>query len=192
MKIYRAIEQNSQSQGYYQNALDWYSQFGMTSHCGYDWACKSNQPIYFDCDVDGYVLNTEIDSAGGLGVNIITESEDGVYKHRYWHLKDFFVKAGDKVTLGDCIGWSDNTGLSTGTHLHRDMKEMEKNSLGSLSIKNHNNGGFGAIPFAGEKKGDRNWFVNKFVLEVVSPDKKEAYLKKVLIAFINKLKNNDK
>jgi len=187
MKIYRELKQDSKTQGYYDNYLDWYKKFNMLSHSGYDWACQTNQPIYFGCDVDGYVLNTEIDNAGGLGVNIITESEEGIFKHRYWHLKDFFVKAGDKVTMGDCIGFSDNTGMSTGTHLHRDMKEMIKNDMGLLSINKYDNGGFGAIPFAGEKEGDRNWFINKFVLDMVEPSKKENYLRKVLEGLINKL-----
>lgn len=186
MKIYRAVEQNSKSQGFYDNGLDWYKQFGMTSHGGEDWACKSGVPVFFDCDIDGIVLNTEIDSAGGLGVNIITESEEGIYKHRYWHLKDFFVKAGDKISMGECIGWSDNTGMSTGTHLHRDMKEMVKNEWGSYSIKDRNNGTFGTVSFSGEKEGDRNWFVNKFVLDMVGKEKKQTYFKKVLLAIINK------
>jgi murein DD-endopeptidase MepM/ murein hydrolase activator NlpD len=181
MKIYRCLKQDSLTQSYHQNGLPIYKELGMSCHGGMDWACKIGEPIYYDCDIDGYVLNTEIDSSGGLGVNIITESEEGVLKHRYWHLKDFFVKAGDKISMGECIGWGDSTGKSTGSHLHRDVKEMTKNlTTGKLNVKFPNNGTFGAIDF-------EQWFENKFVLDVVGQDKKQSYLREILIALLNKL-----
>lgn len=37
------------------------------------------------------------------------------------HLSGFGVKAGDKVTAGALVGWSGNTGNSTGPHLHWGM-----------------------------------------------------------------------
>lgn len=180
MIVYRSLKQDSLTQTYRENRLSIYKELGLLCHGGMDWACKIGEPIYYDCDIDGYVLNTEIDSSGGLGVNIITESEEGIFKHRYWHLKDFFVKAGDKISMGECIGWGDSTGRSTGSHLHRDIKEMVKNSNGSLSVKFPNNGTFGTIDF-------EQWFENKFVLDVVGQDKKQSYLRKVLAGFINKL-----
>lgn len=188
MKIYRAVKSNLITQKFYENLLDWYKQFGMTCHGGLDFLAYNGEPIYFDCDVDGFVLNTEIDSSGGLGVNIITESEEGIFKHRYWHLKDFFVKAGDKVKMGECIGWADNTGKTTGSHLHRDTKEMFKDELGTLYVKNQDNGTYGTICFDNEKEGDKNWFINEFVLDVMDPIEKESYLRKVLLGFISKLK----
>lgn len=182
MKIYVAIKDSMLGQPF--DAFPWmleaYNKFGMTNHGGYDWGAKMGDPIYYDCDIDGYVLNTEIDNSGGLGVNIITESPEGIFKHRYWHLKDFFVKAGDKISMGECIGWADNTGFSTGTHLHRDIKEMVRDQYGNLSIKDRDNGTFGTIRWD-------NWFVYKFVLDMVDQTKKQNYLKQLLINFINKL-----
>jgi murein DD-endopeptidase MepM/ murein hydrolase activator NlpD len=192
MKIYKAIKDSMMGQPY--DAVPWmleaYKKLKMSNHGGYDFGAKTGDPVYYDCDVDGYILNTEIDNSGGLGVNIITESEEGIFKHRYWHLKDFFVKAGDKISIGECIGWADNTGFSTGTHLHRDIKEMIKNPNGSLSVKYPNNGTFGTIRYmndAVEGETAKDWFENKFVLDVVGQDKKQSYLRKLLIAMINKL-----
>jgi hypothetical protein len=184
MKIYRALLKNLCSQGYDCNPsmVQFYLSCGLAKgiHGGMDWWAETGDPLYYDCDIDGYILNTEIDGCGGLGVNIITESEEGIFKHRYWHLKDFFVKAGDKISMGECIGWADNTGNSTGSHLHRDVKEMIRNSNGSLSVKYPTNGAFGAIRFD-------KWFENKFVLDMVESGKKQSYLRKVLEAFLRQL-----
>ena len=49
-------------------------------------------------------------------------------KSIYWHLKPntFAVKAGQKVKTGDILARADNTGLSTGTHLHWGLKPVYK------------------------------------------------------------------
>jgi len=177
MKIYKALKGTMLGQGFdWSNwMIDFYKNLGLANHGGCDWGATTGQIIWYDCELDGYVLNTEIDSAGGLGVNIITENEEGVFKHRYWHLKGFLVKAGDKVSMGDAIGYADNTGLSTGTHLHRDMKEMIKSPSGVLSIKNRDNGTFGTIRYETEKE---------FVLDVLP---KEVAIKKQLLMLIKHL-----
>lgn len=161
MKIFRVIKTNLSTQGFYDNKLPIYKQVGMLYHGGWDWLAKDAEPIYFDCSIEGFVLNTEIDKNGGLGVNIITENEDGIFKHRYWHLKNFNVKAGDRVESGDLIGYADNTGYSTATHLHRDAKEMIKTPNGNYQIKDPLNGTFGTIDYS-------KWFINMFILDYMA------------------------
>lgn len=180
MKKYRAIGTNYQTQGFEMlpSMAEFYKRYGMTAHGGYDWAAVTGEGVFWDCDIDGVVLNTEIDSSGGLGVNVITESEEGIFKHRFWHLKDFYVKAGDKVQMGDLLGWADNTGASTGTHLHEDMKEMVKDSNGGLVIKNYGNGTYGTIRY-------EKWFENKYVLETAKG--KNTTFRRVLIEIIKRL-----
>ena len=56
----------------------------------------------------------------GYGNNIIIK-HDETYKTRYAHLSEMKVKAGAKVNKGDIIGYSGNTGLSTGPHLHYEV-----------------------------------------------------------------------
>jgi hypothetical protein len=182
MKIFRSVKTNQLNQGFdaSPSMVEFYKNCGMSNHGGYDWACYTGEPIYWNCDIKGRVLNTEIDSAGGLGVNIITEDEDGIFKHRYWHLKTFLVEAGDKLRHGDIIGLADNTGKSTGTHLHTDTKEMVRDLNGNYCIKNHDNGTFGTI------RNDQ-YFTNIFILDQMGISERSAKLRLVLLTLIKRL-----
>ena len=46
------------------------------------------------------------------------------YRHIYWHLQSFNVKVGNEVKVGDVLGISNNTGMSTGPHLHWGIKPL--------------------------------------------------------------------
>lgn len=150
MKIYLAVKNGFKTQGFgiketSSYLLPMYQSMGLTAHNGYDFSCQDNQEVYFDLDIAGTVLNTEIDGAGGLGINIISEDKDGIFKHRYWHLKGFNVVAGQEVGTGDLIGRADNTGRSTATHLHRDLKPMVKDTLGNYQQREPDNGYAGCV-----------------------------------------------
>lgn len=64
---------------------------------------------------EGTVIAASVDSAGGLFIKI---KHDNGYETWYWHLSSHGVSAGERVTRGQQIGLSGNTGLSTGPHLH--------------------------------------------------------------------------
>lgn len=180
MIIYRAVKSNNLCQTYYQNLLpSLYASLGMKYHGGWDWATYYAEPLYFDCDIKGFVLNTEIDNAGGLGINIITEDESGIFKHRYWHLKSFNVVAGQWVESGDLLGWCDSTGYSTGNHLHSDIKEMIKEN-GVYKIKNYNNGTFGTVDI-------QPYFKNIFVKDLIDNLNQQVSILKRLVDLVKQL-----
>lgn len=56
---------------------------------------------------------------------LILEHENGI-QTRYAHLAKTVVKAGDEIKKGDVIGYLGNTGISTGPHLHY---EIRKNNI---------------------------------------------------------------
>lgn len=105
---------------------------GIKGHNGIDFFAGHGTPVF--ATHDG-VCYPEIDNAGGNGVVIRTNQTfdylDGqaYFKSIYWHLiqDDAVVKTGQIVKCGDLIGFADNTGASTGDHLHFGLKPQAYN-----------------------------------------------------------------
>lgn len=111
-----------------------YPHFGMSGHNGLDLAA-GEQPVY--AAADGVVVEKQSVPARGLGLGILTNEivELDAYgshyaKVRYWHLKFFKVEVGDSVKVGQIIGITDNTGYSSGNHLHFEVDPMDKDAGG--------------------------------------------------------------
>lgn len=82
-------------------------------HGGVDWATPIGTAIKASCG--GTVINAGW--SGSYGYSILIQHPDGK-QTRYAHLSKILVKVGQKVTQGEKIGLSGNTGNSTGPHLH--------------------------------------------------------------------------
>lgn len=114
-----------------------YSHFDMAGHNGTDLAA-GRQPVYAACA--GTVIEQQLVESRGLGLGIVTDEpvdlDCGTYyaKLRYWHLASFNVTAGDHVTQGQQIGVSDNTGYSSGNHLHFELQPMTKTKSGKYIL----------------------------------------------------------
>lgn len=121
-----------------------YSQ--MKGHNGIDLVAYHGQPLL--SPVDGKVTEVCTEESRGLGIGITSNKKYLIpdtktfeqIKIRLWHLKNINVSLGQIVYLGDFIGNCDNTGWSSGDHLHLEVKPVneDKNIL-------QNNGYFGAI-----------------------------------------------
>lgn len=106
-------------------------------HPGIDLAASIGTPIYAPAsgvvEFSGYSNN-------GYGYNVILLHNFG-FKSVYAHMtrKDV-VKAGDFVNKGDLIGYIGNTGLSTGPHLHYEVRFINKTlePLYFLNLKRKN------------------------------------------------------
>jgi len=55
------------------------------------------------------------------GNAVVLDHGNGVFTG-YWHMQSLAVKAGDRVRAGDTLGEVGSTGLSTGAHLHWEMR----------------------------------------------------------------------
>jgi len=82
-------------------------------HDGIDIAAPSGTPVYaFRTGTVAYA-----GSNGGYGLYVRIDHGDGVTSF-YGHLSRVDVQVGQRVSLGQTIGLSGNTGRSTGPHLH--------------------------------------------------------------------------
>ena len=90
-------------------------------HAGIDLAAYSGSKIH--TTADGTV--TKAWPSGAYGKLIEIRHAMG-YRTRYAHLKKIRVKAGQRVSRGDIIGDMGNTGRSTGTHLHYEIRKNGK------------------------------------------------------------------
>ena len=89
------------------------------SHKGIDLGCDRGTPVY--ATGDAVVESTDQGQARrGYGKQVLLNHEFG-YKTRYAHLSKILVKPGDKVTRGQIIAESGNTGGSTAPHLHYEV-----------------------------------------------------------------------
>ena len=84
------------------------------SHTGIDYACYEGTPVC--AAADGVVLYSGYD-ATGYGWHVVLTHEDGSGTV-YAHLKEQGAPAGFCTYKGAILGYSGNTGNSTGPHLH--------------------------------------------------------------------------
>ncbi len=137
-----------------------YPKLGLKGHNGYDMGLWHGEPLYHCADWSGW-MKTHKDINGGIGVDIISNEEiwfvDGSKTHvkvRYWHLKSIVGFDGRKVKEGQIIGRGDNTGLSSGDHLHMGLKKCDAEG----NSTERGNGFYGAFDFT-------PYWRNEFVLD---------------------------
>lgn len=83
-------------------------------HTGIDYGCPLGTPVL--ASADGTVMRAGF-AATGYGYYVTIQHPDGSATV-YAHLKTPIVTVGQEVKQGDVIGYSGNTGNSTGPHLH--------------------------------------------------------------------------
>lgn len=136
-------------------------------HNGIDIAAAHGTPVRASHDGTAYY---QIDQNQGHGVVIITNEQydyagtQCYFKSLYWHLCDPVKEPtfksplynknpniGVPVQAGDIIGYADNTGLSTGNHLHFGVKPVAKgepnNTWGNILQNNGTQGAIDPAPF---------------------------------------------
>ncbi len=112
--------------GQLQKAFDWPARARISStfgerwgrmHYGLDIAVATGTPI--KAAADGRV--TFSGTNGGYGIMVILDHGNGV-ETRYAHHSRNLVSVGQQVKRGDVIAYSGNTGVSTGPHLHFEIR----------------------------------------------------------------------
>ena len=89
-----------------------------SKHSGVDFACPNGTTLVACTNATVYAAGP---SGSGYGTYVRLTGDDG-NTIIYGHMRQVVVSKGQKVTKGQVIGYSDNTGNSTGPHLHFEIR----------------------------------------------------------------------
>lgn len=112
-----------------------YARWGLPGHEGIDLAASHGSPIEACHGGTVYRVHTNPDNNNyGIHVRVNHVFPNGKkYKTIYAHLVSASVQVGDTVARGQVIGLADNTGNSTGSHLHLTLKEVGATAAGKTN-----------------------------------------------------------
>lgn len=120
MNLYRIAVEKTPLAMPLQTSFRYTSGFGRRwgrAHEGIDMAGSMGSPVY--ATADGTVVHAGWENGYG---NLIRIKHDFGIETRYGHLSKVRVTVGQKVSRGERIGDMGNTGRSTGTHLHYEVR----------------------------------------------------------------------
>ncbi len=117
----------TQTQGFGGNYAD-YARYGLQGHNGLDFALPSGTPLV--AAISGKVIEATEDPTGyGRYIKLENSTEGALTAH----MQSFNVSVGQDVREGDLIGYSDNTGNSSGPHLHFGYYKIPRNRQNGYS-----------------------------------------------------------
>lgn len=113
---------------------------------------RSGDPIH--AIADGVVTYSSVNCTQGTGwgtiVRIKHQLSNGTYYYsQYAHMlcNNYVVPQGQNVQMGDLVGYVGNTGMSSGPHLHFEIKNHNTNGSGYYSTDPLNLGFYDPITF---------------------------------------------
>jgi len=111
---------------YFGENPDYYDQWGYPGHNGVDFGIPNGTPVVA---AHAGIVDKVSYETGGYGnfVRIQHTDRDTTYYTYYCHLMSADVEVNQQVEAGQVIVHSDNTGASTGPHLHFGLRIMGQN-----------------------------------------------------------------
>ena len=92
-------------------------------HRGLDMKAKMNTPVY--ATADGIVEWAGLHKRSGFGKLIILQHNYG-FRAYFGHLNKIVIKSGKFVKKGDLIAYTGNSGMSSGPHLHYEIRFIQR------------------------------------------------------------------
>ena len=92
-------------------------------HRGLDMKAKMNTPVY--ATADGIVEWAGMHKRSGFGKLIILQHNYG-FRAYFGHLNKVVIKSGKFVKKGDLIAYTGNSGMSSGPHLHYEIRFIQR------------------------------------------------------------------
>lgn len=99
----------------------YYQQFGLPAHCGIDFPATNGTPVKAVKSGIATTVHTNPNTSN-YGIHVRLLHENG-HRTIYAHLQSVSVVVNQQVISGQTIGLSNNTGLSTGPHLHLELRK---------------------------------------------------------------------
>jgi murein DD-endopeptidase MepM/ murein hydrolase activator NlpD len=90
------------------------------NHVACDIAHRGRPPIF--AAQNGTVSRVYRHNVSGFGLAVVIDHGNGL-KTLYAHMSEIYVSSGEQVKQGQSIGRMGNTGFSTGTHLHFEVRQ---------------------------------------------------------------------
>jgi murein DD-endopeptidase MepM/ murein hydrolase activator NlpD len=119
-----------------------YADIGLKNgHNGWDLSCVTGTEVF--AAIDGELTYT--DGGTGYGRDIRVKDKEKGIEVVYGHLLNLVGADKRQVKAGDLIAFSNNTGFSTGPHLHFGIRFFSYQGTAGPFIKDGNNGYFGYV-----------------------------------------------
>lgn len=104
---------------------------GRKGHDGIDYTIKSDNETEIKSAGDGYVSAVKENKRYG---NYVVISHSDEVETLYAHLKEVTVTNQEDVKQGDRIGIMGSTGMSTGDHVHFEVREQQEENENKVTI----------------------------------------------------------
>ncbi|WP_413163564.1 peptidoglycan DD-metalloendopeptidase family protein [Capilliphycus salinus ALCB114379] len=101
-------------------------------HTGIDIGADTGTPVV--ASYSGQV--TIADWLGGYGLAVIVDHKAKSHETLYAHLSELFVQPGEWVKQGEVIGRVGSTGMSTGPHLHFELRKLTSEGWVAVNPQN--------------------------------------------------------
>jgi murein DD-endopeptidase MepM/ murein hydrolase activator NlpD len=125
-----------------------YSQYGMKGHNGTDYAVPIGTPVFAPMDGEVKVIDSGVK---GYGLHVKLRNPYKAAEMVLGHLSEAVIPDGHRVRTGEIIGYSGNSGYSTGPHLHMGYRMLkvgkQEGRVWEWEVMDYSNGFFGYIDF---------------------------------------------
>jgi len=119
-----------------------YSQFKMKGHNGIDYRAAVGTPVFAPMSGHVQVKNS---GGSGYGLHIKMRNPFRLLEVVLGHLSSTGLRTGQIINSGDFLGFSGNTGFSTGPHVHEGLRRILEggNDIFTWAVEDHDNGYYG-------------------------------------------------
>lgn len=115
------------------------AKYGVEGHNGIDLAVPDGTTLIAPAGMEIMEVGENHKTKGTYIIAMIVENEEIYYMIRFLHLQKYLVKIGQIISENEIIGTTNNSGNSSGPHLHIDIRKYQEIGVAKILL-NANNG----------------------------------------------------